>query len=247
MEKIKKTIRVKEAEVIFNKKQLLCSNNFSLEIKKKLIKCCIWSVALYRSETWTIGKNEEMVVNAFETWCSRKILKIKWTDTITNDEVFQKAKEERLLLKILKNRCHSLIGHIIRHNEFEVNILEGAISRKKGHRKTSTTILKVSRQKHWNRRLNSNEKNDLQQFQMESCQPIKRLKDKKKRKAWAQKKSLSAALSVGSDIPFLGEDYNRAAWELLWAGRNKVLRYTHTHTHTHTHHSHSVQHKTLVD
>jgi hypothetical protein len=50
---------------------------------------------------------------------------------ITNDEVFQRAKEERLLLKILKNRRHSWIGHIIRHDEFVVNILEGAISGKK--------------------------------------------------------------------------------------------------------------------
>ena len=44
--------RVKEAEVMFNnEKQLLCSNNLSLEIKKKLIKSCIWNVALYGSET----------------------------------------------------------------------------------------------------------------------------------------------------------------------------------------------------
>jgi hypothetical protein len=28
--------------------------------------------------------------------------KIKWTDRITNDEFFQRAKKERLLLKILK-------------------------------------------------------------------------------------------------------------------------------------------------
>jgi len=28
------------------------------------------------------------------------MVKIKWTDRITNDEVFQMAKEERLLLKI---------------------------------------------------------------------------------------------------------------------------------------------------
>jgi hypothetical protein len=27
------------------------------------------------------------------------MLKIKWTDRIMNDEVFQRAKEERLLLK----------------------------------------------------------------------------------------------------------------------------------------------------
>ena len=39
--------RIKEANVMFNnKQQLLCSNNLSLEMKKKLIKCSIWSVAV---------------------------------------------------------------------------------------------------------------------------------------------------------------------------------------------------------
>ena len=70
-------------------------------MKKKLIKSCIWNVALYGSEIWTLGKNEERVVNAFETWCWRRILKIKWTDRITNEEAFQRVKEERLLLNIL--------------------------------------------------------------------------------------------------------------------------------------------------
>ena len=51
-----------------NRKQPLCSNNLSWEIKKTLIKSCIWSVAVYGSETWTIGKNEGGVINTFETW-----------------------------------------------------------------------------------------------------------------------------------------------------------------------------------
>jgi hypothetical protein len=43
---------IKEAKVMFNnKKQLLCLNNIRLEMKKKRIKSCIWSVALYGSET----------------------------------------------------------------------------------------------------------------------------------------------------------------------------------------------------
>jgi len=46
------------------------------------------------------------------------MLKIKWTDRITKDEGFQRAKEERLLLRILRNRHHSWLGHTIRHNEF---------------------------------------------------------------------------------------------------------------------------------
>jgi len=117
------------------------------KMKNKRIKSCIWCVALYGSETWTLGKNGERVVNAFETWCWRRMLKIKWTNRVTNDEVFQRAKEERLLLKVLKNIRRLLIGHTIRHSEFVVSILEGAISGKKGHGKTSTTILKASRQK----------------------------------------------------------------------------------------------------
>ena len=43
-----------------------------------------------------------------------------------------------------------------------------------------TTILKASRQKHRSRQLYSNEKNGLLQFKVESCQPIKKLEDKKK-------------------------------------------------------------------
>jgi len=83
-------------------------------------------------------KNEERIINAFETWCWRGMLKIKWIDRVTNGEVFQRAKEERSLLKFLKNRHHSWIGHTIRHNEFVVNILEGEIFGEKGRGKTWT-------------------------------------------------------------------------------------------------------------
>jgi len=38
------------------------------------------------------------------------MLQIKWTDSITNDEVFQKAKEERLLLKIKKKQTPLMDG-----------------------------------------------------------------------------------------------------------------------------------------
>jgi hypothetical protein len=37
---------------------------------------------------------------AFEKWFWRRTLKIKWTDKITNDVVFQRAQEDRTLLKI---------------------------------------------------------------------------------------------------------------------------------------------------
>jgi hypothetical protein len=74
--------------------------------------------------------------------------KNKWTDRITGGKVFHRGKEDRLLLRILKSRRHSWIGHTIRHNEFVVNILDGAISGKKSSGKISSTILKAASQKH---------------------------------------------------------------------------------------------------
>jgi hypothetical protein len=44
----------------------------------------------------------KVVVNAFETWCWRRMLKVNWIHRITNGEVFQRAKEERLHLNIKK-------------------------------------------------------------------------------------------------------------------------------------------------
>jgi hypothetical protein len=61
----------------------------------------------------------------------KDVKKIKWTDRIMNDEIFQRAKEGRLLLITLENRRHSWLGRTIKYNEFVVNILEGAISGKK--------------------------------------------------------------------------------------------------------------------
>jgi len=68
----------------------------------EMVKNCIWNVSLYGSETWTIVKNEEMVVNAFETWCWRRMLKIKWTARIANDKGFRRAKEEITFTHIKK-------------------------------------------------------------------------------------------------------------------------------------------------
>ena len=50
---------------------------------------CIWNVALYGSGTWAVEKNEEKIINAFETCSWGRMLKLKWTDRIANDEVFK--------------------------------------------------------------------------------------------------------------------------------------------------------------
>jgi hypothetical protein len=40
----------------------------------------------------------------FGMWCWKRMLKISWTDRVRNEEVLQRVKEERNILKIIKRR-----------------------------------------------------------------------------------------------------------------------------------------------
>lgn len=120
--------RLQQARCAFQKrKSLLTSGNIDLKIRKNLLKIYVWSVAFYGSETWTIRKAEEKKILAFEVWCYRRSLKIRWVDHVTNEKVFRRVGEERSFLKVLKIRIAKLIGHTLRHNNLLGRIIKGFV------------------------------------------------------------------------------------------------------------------------
>jgi hypothetical protein len=48
--------RIVMAKATFNKKKTLFPSKSDLELRKKLVKCYIWSIALYGVDTWTLWK-----------------------------------------------------------------------------------------------------------------------------------------------------------------------------------------------
>jgi hypothetical protein len=42
------------AKVAFNKKKTLFTSKLDLNLRKKLVLCYTWSMALYGAETWTL-------------------------------------------------------------------------------------------------------------------------------------------------------------------------------------------------
>jgi hypothetical protein len=54
------------AEAAFNKKRALFTSTLDLELRKKLVKCYIWSIALYGAETWTLRAVDQKHLGSFE-------------------------------------------------------------------------------------------------------------------------------------------------------------------------------------
>jgi hypothetical protein len=53
----------------FNKKRALFTSTLDLELRKKLVKCYIWSIALYGAEIWTLRAVDQKHLESFELWC----------------------------------------------------------------------------------------------------------------------------------------------------------------------------------
>jgi hypothetical protein len=58
--------RVAMAEASFNKKKTLSTSKFDLKLRKKLVKCYIWSMAFYGAETWTLRAAHQKYLESFE-------------------------------------------------------------------------------------------------------------------------------------------------------------------------------------
>jgi hypothetical protein len=59
--------KIAMAKAAFNKKRVLLTSTLDLKLRKKLVKCYIWSIALYGAETWKIRAVEHL--ESFELWC----------------------------------------------------------------------------------------------------------------------------------------------------------------------------------
>ena len=78
------------------------------------MKALVWPEATYGCESWTLIKNEETPLDAFEMKGLRRMLRVSWTAKKTNEWVLNKAGVKRELLDTVKARklayhaCHTI-------------------------------------------------------------------------------------------------------------------------------------------
>ena len=107
--------RIAMAKAAFNKKKALFTSKLDLNLRKKLVKCYIWSMALYGAETWKLRAADQKYLDSFEMWCCRRMEKISWTDHVRNEEMLLGVNEKRNILH--KKENGRLIGLVTSYEE----------------------------------------------------------------------------------------------------------------------------------
>ena len=122
--------RISIARGVFNKmRSTLTNKNLALNTRKRILKCYVWATLLYGCETWTLTNNITKRIVAFEMWSYRRMLKISWTDKITNETIVKMIKSKSTQLEnIIKLRKLRYFGHLTRRNNLSRVLLEGRIN-----------------------------------------------------------------------------------------------------------------------
>jgi len=119
--------RTAMAKAAFNKKRALFTGTLDLELRKKLVKCYSWSIALYGAENGTVRAVDQKHLESFEMWCWRRMEKISRADHVRNEEVLLTVKEQRNILHEIRKQKANWIGNILRRNCLLQRVIEGMI------------------------------------------------------------------------------------------------------------------------
>ena len=96
----------------------------------------VTSIFLYACESWTLTAEPQRKIQAMEMRCYRKILRISYKDSVTNDEVRAKIQQaigpHEDLLTIVKRRKLQWYGHVSRSSGLAKTSLQGTV---KGRRR----------------------------------------------------------------------------------------------------------------
>ena len=76
-------------KVMTNLDSKLKSRDITLPTKVHQVKCIVFLVVRYCCENWTIKKAECRRINAFESWCWRRLLRVPWTARRSNQSILR--------------------------------------------------------------------------------------------------------------------------------------------------------------
>ena len=91
-------------------------------------KTVVFPVAMYGCERWTVKKPERRKIDAFELWCWRTLLRVRWTERRSNQSILKEISPGCSLEGLVLKLKLQYFGHLMRGvDSLEKTLMLGGI------------------------------------------------------------------------------------------------------------------------
>ena len=88
----------------------------------------VFPVVMYGCESWTIKKAEHQRIDAFKLWCWRRLLRVPWTASRSNQSILKEISPEYSLEGLMLKLKLQYFGHLMgRTDSLEKTLMLGKI------------------------------------------------------------------------------------------------------------------------
>ena len=91
--------------------------------KVHLVKAMVFPVVIYGCESSTIKKAEHRRIDAFELWCWRRLLRVRWTARRSNQSILKEVSPEYSLEGLMLKLKLQYFGHLMQRTDSLEKIL----------------------------------------------------------------------------------------------------------------------------
>ena len=100
-------------KVMKNLDSVLKSGDITLATKVHIVKAVFFLVVIYGCESWTIKKAECQRIDAIELRCWRRLLKVSWTTSRSNQSILREINSEDSLKGLMLKLKLQYFGHLM--------------------------------------------------------------------------------------------------------------------------------------
>ena len=88
----------------------------------------VFPVVMYGCESWTVKKAECLIIDAFELWCWRRLLRVPWTARRSNQSILKEISPGCSLEGLMPKLKLQYFGHLRRRvDSLEKTLMLGGI------------------------------------------------------------------------------------------------------------------------
>ena len=106
-----------------NLDSILESRDITFPTKVHVVKALVFPVVMYGCESWTVKKTECQRIDAFELWCWRRLLRVRWTARRSNQSILKEISPEYSLEGLMLELKFQYFGHLMRSDSLEKTLM----------------------------------------------------------------------------------------------------------------------------